>query len=142
MGLHPADRAGGVTFTGSDPVVPSIHRVGGACAGVLGAVGAAIAAIWRLRSGEEQEVAVDVRRAVVPGLQTVMHLHQNGHHLPAHPRGTDYPGFFRTADERVIFLLRSFLYPEILLRLLNVLGCGYEAAAFERTVARWHSREL
>lgn len=142
MGLGPGDRAGGVTITGEDPVVPSIHRVGAASAGVLAAAGAAVAAIWKMRCGEEQDVAVDLRSAVVPGLQTILHLYQNGHRLPPHARGTDYPGFFRTADGRIIFLLRSFIYPEILLRLLNVLDCGYEARLFERAVARWHSQEL
>ena len=142
MGLGPSDRAGSVVITGADPIVPSVHRVGAATAGVLAAAGAAVAAIWKLRQGEEQDVSVDVRRAVVPGLQTIGHLYQNGYRIPPHPRGTDYPGFFRTADGRIIFLLRSFIYPEILLRLMNVLDCGYEAASFARAAARWHSQEL
>lgn len=142
FGFNSADRVGEVTFTGADPVVPSIHRVGAASAGVLAAAGAAMATIWKLRGGEPQDITVDVRRAVVPGLQTIMHVYQNGYRLPPHPRGTDYPGFFRTADDRIIFLLRSFIYPEILLRLMNVLDCGYEAASFVRAARRWHSQEL
>ena len=142
LGLGTHDRAGRVTVTGADPVVPSIHRVGAATAGALAAAGAAVAAIWKARSGEEQDICIDVQRAVVPGLQTIAHVYQNGHRIPAHARGTDYPGFFRTADGRVMFLLRSFIYPEILLRLLNVLDCGYEAKSFARAVARWSSQEL
>lgn len=142
IGLGPGDLAGRVDFSGSDPVVPGSHRLGAASAGALGAMGAAVAAIWKLRSGEEQDVAVDVRRAVVPGLQTIMHLHQNGYALPPHPRGTDHRGFFRTADDRVIFLLRTLAYPGILTRLLDVLDCGYDAKSVERVVARWHSAEL
>ena len=142
VGLESRDLAGPVRFTGSDPVVPSIHRVGTAAAGALAAMGAAVAAIWQLRSGEAQEVSVDVRRAVVPGLQTVMHLYQNGHRLPPHPRGTDFRGFFRTADDRMIFLLRTLAYPQMLTRLQDVLDCGYDARSFERAVSRWHSEEL
>src|SRR3974390_951424 len=107
IGLAPADLAGPVTIHGADPVVPSLHRVGAATAGALAAQGAAVAAIWKLRGGGEQEVSVDLGRALVPGLQTIAHLYQNGHHLPAHPRGTDFIGFFVTADDRRIFLLRT-----------------------------------
>lgn len=142
IGLGPGDLAGRVDFSDSDPVVPSIHRVGAASAGALGAMGASVAAIWKLRSGEEQDVAVDARRAVVPGLQTIMHLRQNGYPLPPHPRGTDHRGFFRTADDRIIFVLRTLAYPEILTRLMDVLDCGYDATSVERVVARWHSEEL
>ncbi len=87
-------------------------------------------------------MSVDVLRAVVPGLQTIGHRYQNGYYIPRNPRGIDYPGFFRTADGRIIFPLRSFFYPEILLRMMNVLDCGYEAASFERAAARWRSQEL
>ncbi len=142
IGLGSGDRAGRVEFSGSDPVVPSFHRVGAAAAGALGAMGAAVAAIWKLRSGEEQDVAVDVRRAVVPGLQTIAHLQQSGYALPPHPRGTDHRGFFRTADDRIIFLLRTLAYPEILTRLMDVLDCGYDARSVERVVARWTAEEL
>ena len=142
IGLGSADRAGRVEFNGSDPVVPSLHRVGAAAAGALGAMGAAVAAIWKLRSGEGQDVAIDVRRAVVPGLQTVVHLQQSGYALPPHPRGTDHRGFFRTADDRIIFLLRTLAYPEILTRLMDVLDCGYDAQSVERVVARWPAQEL
>lgn len=142
VGLAPGDLAGRVDFSGCDPIAPSIHRVGAASAGALGAMGAAVAAIWKARSGEGQDVAVDVARAVVPGLQTVVHLYQEGHRLPPHPPGTDHRGFFRTRDHRQVFLLRTLAYPEILARLFDVLECGYDAASFERAVARWHSAEL
>jgi crotonobetainyl-CoA:carnitine CoA-transferase CaiB-like acyl-CoA transferase len=142
IGLTPGDLAGRVDFTGADPVVPSVHRVGTAAAAAMGAMGAAVAAIWKQRAGEGQDVAVDIGRAMVPGLQTVAHLYQDGYRLDPHPRGTDFRGFFRTRDGRQMYLLRTLAYPEILTRLLDVLDCGYNAASFERAVGRWHSEEL
>ena len=142
IGMTPDDLAGRVGFSGADPVVPSIHRVGAAAAGALGAMGAAVAAIWQKRTGEGQDVSVDLQRAVMPGLNTVGHLYQEGYLLEAHPRGTDHRSFYRTRDGRLIFLLRTLAYPEILTRLLDVLDCGYDFRSFERAVAAWQSEEL
>lgn len=142
LGMTEADLAGKVEFEGGDPLLPSIHRVGAAAAGAMGAMGAAIAAIWNLRSGIEQDVFVDVRRAVMPGMQSIGHLYQDGYLLNPHPRGTDFRGFFCTKDDRLIYLLRTLAYPELLTRLQDVLDCGYDAKFFERAVARWNSEEL
>jgi crotonobetainyl-CoA:carnitine CoA-transferase CaiB-like acyl-CoA transferase len=142
IGLGPADRAGSVTILGDDPVVPGRHRFGAASAGALAAQGAAVAAVWKLRGGGGQDVTVDLRQAVVPGLQTIAHLYQNGHYLPPHPPGTDFIGFFRTRDERQIFLLRTTVYPELMTRLVNVLDCGYAPEAMARAAARWNAFEL
>ncbi|PPQ35221.1 CoA transferase [Rhodopila globiformis] len=59
-GLH----AGSVTFTGgSDPVLPTPFRIGTAGAATLAATGIAAAELWDLRTGQRQDVAVDVRQA-------------------------------------------------------------------------------
>ncbi|MFO1467810.1 MAG: CoA transferase [Steroidobacteraceae bacterium] len=142
VGLKPDDIAGGMSILGRDPIVPSVHRVGAAAAGALAAMGSAVASIWKRRSGEGQDIAVDMNRAVVPGMQTVVHLHQDGYRLEPHPRGTDHRGFFRTRDGRQIYVLRTLAYPELLTRLLDVLDCGYDATCFARAIARRDAAEL
>ena len=63
VGLFPDDIAGEVSILGRDPIVPSVHRVGAAAAGALAAMGSAVASIWKRRSGEGQDIAVDMHRA-------------------------------------------------------------------------------
>jgi crotonobetainyl-CoA:carnitine CoA-transferase CaiB-like acyl-CoA transferase len=59
-----SDAGGKVTFTGADPIIRSHFRVGScmAIAAMGGGVGAA--AIWRERTGQEQDLTVDLRESV------------------------------------------------------------------------------
>src|SRR5216683_5216330 len=54
-----------VTLTGDEPQLPSSFRVAAAAQVSIAAAGMAAANIWRLRSGQSQDVAVDMRHAVV-----------------------------------------------------------------------------
>jgi crotonobetainyl-CoA:carnitine CoA-transferase CaiB-like acyl-CoA transferase len=58
------DAGGKVTFTGADPILRSHFRVGSAMA--IPAMGAALgaAAIWRERTGQSQDLTVDLRESV------------------------------------------------------------------------------
>ena len=64
IGGTPADAGGKVVFTGEDPILRSHFRIGSAMA--LPAMGAGVgaAAIWRERTGESQDLAVDLRESV------------------------------------------------------------------------------
>ena len=50
-----------VTFTGSEPVLPSSFAVGTAAQATIGAAALAAAELWRLRTGRRQGVRVDMR---------------------------------------------------------------------------------
>src|ERR1700712_2910300 len=54
-----------VTLTGEEPQLPSSFRVAAAAQVSIAAAGLAGAEIWRLRSGQSQDVTVDMRHAVV-----------------------------------------------------------------------------
>ncbi|HRH85792.1 MAG TPA: CoA transferase [Rubrivivax sp.] len=64
IGATPADAGGKVVFTGEDPILRSHFRIGTAMA--LPAMGAGVgaAAIWRERTGESQDLSVDLRESV------------------------------------------------------------------------------
>jgi crotonobetainyl-CoA:carnitine CoA-transferase CaiB-like acyl-CoA transferase len=141
IGLDETAAGGAVSITGEDPVVASPHRVGAASAAALAAQGAAVAAIWRLRSGRGQDVSVDLRRAAVPGLRTVYAIEQNGKLMRARARGDGVP-FFRTADHRQIYLLRAPDYFKMLMGLLDLLQCPNDAPALAKAVAGWRAIEL
>lgn len=64
VGGHPA-ALGAVKLTGDEAQLPSSFRVAAAAQVSVAATGLAAAEIWKLRSGRSQDVAVDMRHAVV-----------------------------------------------------------------------------
>src|SRR5215471_11768902 len=64
VGMSTTDSGGKVTFYGRDPIIPSPHRLGSMAAIGLAAKAVAVAALWRLRTGEGQDIAMDVRKAL------------------------------------------------------------------------------
>src|SRR3984893_6225224 len=63
VGMTASDSGGKLTFYGQDPIIPSPIRFGGMAAIGLGAKSVSVAALWRQRSGEGQDISVDVRKA-------------------------------------------------------------------------------
>ena len=59
--MSTADSGGKVTFYGRDPIIPSPFRFGTMAAIGLAAKAVAISALWRDRTGEGQDISVDVR---------------------------------------------------------------------------------
>src|SRR6516162_619708 len=64
VGLSTTDSGGKLTFYGRDPIIPSPLRFGTMAAIGLAAKATAVAALWQSRTGEGQDVAVDVRKAL------------------------------------------------------------------------------
>src|SRR6187200_2526001 len=54
-----------IELTGEEPQLPSSFRVAAAAQASVAATGLAAAGIWKLRSGQSQDVTVDMRHAVV-----------------------------------------------------------------------------
>src|SRR2546429_7740053 len=54
-----------VTLTGSEPALPSSFAVGTAAQTSIAAAGLAAAELWRLRTGRQQRVSVDMRDAAI-----------------------------------------------------------------------------
>ena len=64
VGLTAADSGGRLSFYGQDPIIPSPHRFGAMAAIGLAAKSVAAATLWRARTGEGQDIHVDVRKAL------------------------------------------------------------------------------
>jgi TAT (twin-arginine translocation) pathway signal sequence len=64
IGGAPDDAGGTVTFTGRDPILRSHFRIGTSMALPAMAAGVGAAAIWKDRTGQGQDLKVDVREAV------------------------------------------------------------------------------
>lgn len=143
MGLDEHSGGGAVRIVGKDPVADSRFQPGAAAAAAFAAQGTAIAAIWRMRTGEGQDISVDLRRAAAVGLRTSRNIHQNGTHHEDLPRPkVRFPDFYWSADGRPMYLLRSFANPEPLAELLTLLDCVHTPESMQRAVARWDALAL
>jgi hypothetical protein len=63
VGMSAADSGGQLTFYGQDPIVPSRIRFATMAGIGLAAKTIAAAAVWRDRTGQGQDVHVDIRKA-------------------------------------------------------------------------------
>ena len=160
------DGGGAVTFTGEDPILRSHFRIGAAMAlpAMAAAVGAA--AIWRERTGEGQDVAIDLREAVYnvnPLLTPIMQVRLatgavapddpvakgftftptiNGNLYQA-PVGLGNPFSFvpfRTRDGR--FMNITAAYPHLNTRALELLALRPDRESIAAAVATWNGEEL
>ncbi|UPW08623.1 CoA transferase [Gordonia terrae] len=144
VGLSASAAGGSVTFGGADPVVPSTLRLGGAAAIALAAKSVAVGKLWRLRGGEPQDIAVDLRSAprrlcpmyekrwellngYAPGMSAIA---GNGLSLTFH----------RSADDRWIMPVN--LYPKLNVAAQRLLGTPDDHAAVAAAVARWKASDL
>ena len=64
-GLNRGSFGGQITFAGMDPIRPTHIKVGCASAAISGANAIASAIIWKQRSGQSQDIHVDLRKAYV-----------------------------------------------------------------------------
>ncbi len=144
LDLTPDDAGGAITFRGADPVVPSTLRLGGAAAIALVAKSVAIARLWRMRGGEGQDIATDLRvtpRRLCPVYEKKWEL-LNGH-PPAAPAlaGTGLCfTFHRTADGRWVMPVN--LYPKLNVAAQRLLHSPDDHAAVSAAVAKWNARDL
>ena len=142
LGLTREDTGGAIGFIDDDPIVASRFRPGAATAAALAAQAAGVAAIWRGRGGPGQDISVDLRRAVVPGLRTSSHIEQNGRGFEyGRPTG-EAANFFPTRDGPRIYVLRSSNYPRPLIGLLSLLGCANTTEGLTEAISQWDSEDL
>jgi crotonobetainyl-CoA:carnitine CoA-transferase CaiB-like acyl-CoA transferase len=132
----PAEAA--IEFTGGgDPILPTPFRIGVAGAATLAATGLAAAALWELRSGRRQTVAVNVRQATA-SLRSG-HYMKLGDGQVAAGRNS-IMGVYPTKDGRWSYLHCNF--PNHRAAALSVLGCEEDLGAVTRAVATWNAAEL
>ncbi len=133
-----ADGADAVTFTGgTDPVIPTPFRVGVAGSATLAATGLAAAALWEMRTGRQQSVAVDLRQATA-SLRSG-HYMKLGDGEVSHARNT-IMGVYPTKDGRWSYLHCNF--PNHRAAALSVLGVKENREAVARAVLNWNAANL
>ena len=94
-----------VTLTGDEPQLPSSFRVAAAAQVSVAATGLAAAEIWKCAAGKSQNVAVDMRHAVVE-CRSERYLRVDG--KPPPPAWDAIAGIYKTRDARFVRLHTNF----------------------------------
>ncbi len=121
-----------VTLTGEEPQLPSSFRVAAAAQASIAAAGLAAAQIWKLRSGQSQDVAVDIRHAVVE-CRSERYLRVDG--KPPPPAWDAIAGIYKTRDRRLVRLHTNFRHHRD--AVCKVLNCKPERDEVQAALMQW-----
>ncbi|MCG2641990.1 MULTISPECIES: CoA transferase [Bradyrhizobium] len=126
-----------VHLTGEEPQVPSSFRVAVAGQATIAAAGLAAAEIWRLRSGEAQDVTVDMRHAVVE-CRSERYLRLDD--KPPPPAWDAIAGVYRTGDNSFVRCHTNF--PHHRDAVCKVLGCAPEREKVQAALMQWKGEDF
>ena len=121
-----------VTLTGDGPQLPSSFRVAVAAQTSIAAAGLAAANIWKLRSRQGQEVAVDMRHAVVE-CRSERYLRLDD--TPPPPAWDAIAGVYKTGGHRFVRLHTNF--PHHRDAVCRVLNCKAERDEVQAALMQW-----
>jgi crotonobetainyl-CoA:carnitine CoA-transferase CaiB-like acyl-CoA transferase len=144
VGIAPESTGGVIGFEGADPIVPSVFRLAAAAGTALVAKSAAMASLWAARTGEGQDIHLDLRKAprrLCPFFEKRWEL-LNGYH-PRNTADLENPfmrGFFETRDER--WVMPFNLYPRLRSSALQMLGSSEDPKQIAAAIRRWDALEL
>jgi crotonobetainyl-CoA:carnitine CoA-transferase CaiB-like acyl-CoA transferase len=146
VGMSAADSGGTLTFYGQDPIVPSRVRFATMAGIGLAAKTIAAAAVWRDRTGEGQNIHVDIRKAfrrfagffegiweTVNGRSPAMGSFENNPFFK-------FPLFRETRDGRHVVTLN--FYPKVYQRALKFFRCDGSIESLENSILQWRADEL
>jgi crotonobetainyl-CoA:carnitine CoA-transferase CaiB-like acyl-CoA transferase len=121
-----------VALTGEEPQLRSSFRVAAAAQASIAAAGLAAAQIWKLRSGQSQDVAVDMRHAVVE-CRSERYLRVDG--KPPPPAWDAIAGIYKTRDQRFVRLHTNFRHHRD--AVCKVLNCKPDREAVQAALMQW-----
>ena len=121
-----------VTLTGEEPQLPSSFRVAPAAQTSIAAAALAAAEIWKLRSGQDQQIVVDMRHAVVEcRSERYLRLDDN----PPPPAWDAIAGVYKTGGQRFVRLHTNF--PHHRDAICRVLNCKAEREDVQAALMQW-----
>ena len=144
-GLDRKEMGGAVTFAGLDPIRPTHIKVGSAAAAVTAANAIASAIIWKDRSGESQDIHVDLRKAYVtqsPWQDTLVDctLVNGTRQMMGGNIGQLGSHILPTKDGR--FVVLTSLYSSNTVRIMELLDSGTLPRQLERATLKWSAQDL
>jgi crotonobetainyl-CoA:carnitine CoA-transferase CaiB-like acyl-CoA transferase len=121
-----------VKLSGAEPQLPSSFRVSAAAQVSVAASGLAAAEIWKMRSGQSQEVAVDMRHAVIE-CRSERYLRVDDR--PPPPAWDKIAGVYRIRDQRFVRLHTNF--PHHRDAICELLNCKPERDEVQAALMQW-----
>ena len=132
-----ADDLSRLSFSSEEPVLPSPFRVDAAAGASIGVAGLAAAALHRTRTGEDQQVSVDLRHAAA-AFRGEYHIHVDDG--PAPDKWKSVSGYYQARDGRWMQLHCNF--PHFRDGILGILGAREDREDVARQVAKRDGPEL
>lgn len=128
-----------VSITGADPVYPTPFRTGEAAAAILALQGVMLNTLRTGQGMYPQNIAVDCRSAAA-STHAITFQRQNGHNWQYND--PDYPttDFYRTGDNRWIFLHGG--YPKLRDGILDILNVPNNRSRIADAVMTWNAEYL
>ncbi|MBW7970618.1 CoA transferase [Bradyrhizobium sp. BR 10289] len=126
-----------VRLTGEEPQIPSSFRVAVAGQTTIAAAGMAAAEIWRMRSGEAQDVTVDMRHAVAE-CRSERYLRLDD--KPPPPAWDAIAGVYKTGDDRFVRCHTNF--PHHRNAVCKVLACAPERETVQAALMQWKGEDF
>lgn len=121
-----------VKLTGDEPQLPSSFRVAAAGQVSIAAAGLAAAEIWKARSGQSQDVSVDMLHSSIE-CRSERYLRLDGN--PPPPAWDAIAGVYKTRDRRFVRLHTNF--PHHRDNICNVLNCKPEREDVQAALMQW-----
>lgn len=140
LGLNDPQLSEAVEFRGPAPNLQSPHKLASATAAAIAAQAATVMELWRMRTGEQQSVKVDLSDSV-HALRPGRYQKQSGYSLDPHNIVNEpVNGFFQCRDGKWIFFVGA--YPHLRNGLLRVVDSANTKEALAAAVAKWDSSTL
>ena len=121
-----------VTLTGEEQQLPSSFRVAAAAQTSIAVAGLAAAHVWKLRSGQDQKINVEMRHAVVE-CRSERYLRVEDQAPP--PAWDAIAGVYKTRGQRFVRLHTNF--PHHRDAVCRVLNCKAERAEVQAALMQW-----
>lgn len=143
--MSTGDSGGKLSFYGRDPIIPSALRFGSAAAIGLAAKAVAVAMLWRLRAGESQDIAIDVRKAL---RRFCGFLDLKWETINGRPPALDDPLnpfvspqlFHETRDGRHVVAIN--IYPRLAVRAFDLLKSRASVESVSDSILQWRAADL
>ncbi len=126
-----------ISFTGTEPVLPSSFAIGTAAQATIAAATLAAANLWRLRTGRRQRISGDMRSAAIE-FRSERYLRLDG--KPPSEYHDEIAGLYLCGDGRWVRLHTNL--PHHCSGLLALLGCHHDRTAVQRALDRWQGEAL
>src|SRR3954469_16760843 len=134
---QPEDALDTLTLKGSEPVLPSSFAIGTAAQATIAASALAAAELWRLRTGQMQQIALDMRDAAIE-FRSERYMRVNGE--TPKELWDKIAGLYRCGDGRWVRLHTNF--PHHRDGVLKLLGGEYSREAVRRALDGWDAEKF